>query len=54
MHGLFAVAGDDGSLECFDLRAKGSAGYLDAAARIGAPGGGGGKRAVGGSLGQLG
>lgn len=37
-HGLFACAGDDGLLECFDMRARSSAGVLDAASAIGAPG----------------
>lgn len=38
MHGLFACAGEDGVLECFDLRMKNSAGTLDAATSCGAPG----------------
>ncbi|MEW5309813.1 MAG: hypothetical protein WDW38_001668 [Sanguina aurantia] len=37
-HGLFACAGDDGVLECFDLRQRKAAGYLDAAAAAGAAG----------------
>jgi hypothetical protein len=39
VHGLFAAAGEDGSLECFDLRAKAAVGHLDAAAKCGAAGG---------------
>lgn len=35
-HGLFAAAGEDGMLECFDLRQRRSAGTLDAAAAAGA------------------
>lgn len=35
-HGLFAAAGEDGLLECFDLRQRRSAGTLDAAAAAGA------------------
>ncbi len=38
MHGLFAAAGEDGTLECFDLRSRGSVGTLDAASAAGAPG----------------
>jgi hypothetical protein len=37
-HGLFAAAGEDGLLECFDLRARSSIATLDAAAAAGAPG----------------
>ncbi|KAF8054988.1 nol10 [Scenedesmus sp. PABB004] len=37
-HGLFAAAGEDGLLECFDLRQRGSVAVLDAAAAAGAPG----------------
>ncbi|GFR41480.1 hypothetical protein Agub_g2171, partial [Astrephomene gubernaculifera] len=37
-HGLFAAAGEDGQLECFDLRQRTSVGLLDAAAAAGAPG----------------
>jgi WD40 repeat protein len=40
VHGLFAAAGEDGQLECFDLRARSSVGLLDAAAAAGAPGAG--------------
>lgn len=35
-HGLFAAAGEDGTLECFDLRQRRSAGVIDAAAAAGA------------------
>eukprot|EP00200_Dunaliella_tertiolecta_P014606 CAMPEP_0202392444 /NCGR_PEP_ID=MMETSP1127-20130417/92376_1 /ASSEMBLY_ACC=CAM_ASM_000462 /TAXON_ID=3047 /ORGANISM="Dunaliella tertiolecta, Strain CCMP1320" /LENGTH=682 /DNA_ID=CAMNT_0048994951 /DNA_START=66 /DNA_END=2111 /DNA_ORIENTATION=- len=38
VHGLFACAGEDGVLECFDLRMKSAAGALDAATNCGAPG----------------
>ena len=38
MHGLFGVAGEGGGLECFDLRQRASAGFLDAATACGAPG----------------
>ncbi|KIZ02919.1 Nucleolar protein 10 [Monoraphidium neglectum] len=38
VHGLFAAGGEDGTLECFDLRARAAAGRLDAAAAAGAPG----------------
>jgi hypothetical protein len=38
VHGLFACAGEDGLLECFDLRAKNPVGFVDAAANCGAPG----------------
>ena len=31
-HGLFAAAGEDGVLECFDLRQRTAAGHIDAAA----------------------
>lgn len=34
-HGLIGCAGEDGGLECFDLRQKASLGYLDAAAAAG-------------------
>jgi hypothetical protein len=37
-HGLFAAAGEDGQLECFDLRARSSIATLDAAAAAGSPG----------------
>ncbi|KXZ56503.1 hypothetical protein GPECTOR_1g450 [Gonium pectorale] len=37
-HGLFAAAGEDGQLECFDLRQRTAVGLLDAAAAAGAPG----------------
>ena len=37
-HGLFATAGEDGQLECFDLRQRTSVGLLEAAAAAGAPG----------------
>ncbi|GLC33816.1 hypothetical protein PLESTM_000122600 [Pleodorina starrii] len=37
-HGLFAAAGEDGQLECFDLRQREAVGLLDAAAAAGAPG----------------
>ncbi|GLI68720.1 hypothetical protein VaNZ11_013206, partial [Volvox africanus] len=37
-HGLFACAGEDGHLECFDLRQREAVGLLDAAAAAGAPG----------------
>ena len=35
-HGLFAAAGEEGLLECFDLRQRRSVGALDAAAAAGA------------------
>lgn len=35
-HGLFAAAGEDGHLECFDLRQRQSVGWLDAATAAGA------------------
>jgi ribosome biogenesis protein ENP2 len=35
-HGLFAAAGEDGKLECFDLRQRRSAGVIHAAAAAGA------------------
>ena len=35
-HGLFAAAGEEGLLECFDLRQRRSVGVLDAAAAAGA------------------
>ncbi len=38
VHGLCACAGEDGQLECFDLRARGSVGGFDAAASCGAAG----------------
>ena len=38
VHGLFGCAGEDGVLECFDLRMKNAAGSLDAATNCGAPG----------------
>ena len=34
-HGLVACAGEDGVLECFDLRQRSAAGFLDAAAAMG-------------------
>jgi hypothetical protein len=34
-HGMFAAAGEDGVLECFDLRQRRSLGVLDAAAEAG-------------------
>ena len=34
-HGLVACAGEDGVLECFDLRQRLAAGFLDAAAAMG-------------------
>lgn len=37
-HGLLACAGEDGALECFDLRQRDSLGWLDAAAAAGARG----------------
>lgn len=37
-HGLFACAGEDGGLECFDLRQKESLGWMDAAAAAGVDG----------------
>ncbi|CAK0744566.1 hypothetical protein CVIRNUC_001558 [Coccomyxa viridis] len=37
-HGLFAAAGEEGLLECFDLRQRRSVGVLDAAAAAGAAG----------------
>jgi hypothetical protein len=37
-HGLFAAAGEDGQLECFDLRARSSIATLDTAAAAGSPG----------------
>ena len=37
-HGLLACAGDDGGLECFDLRQRDSLGRLGAAAAAGASG----------------
>eukprot|EP00798_Chlamydomonas_sp_ICE-L_P005815 gene5815-6101_t len=37
-HGLFGCAGEDGNLECFDLRQKEPVGLLDAATAAGAPG----------------
>jgi len=36
VHGLFGCAGDDGVLECFDLRKRTSIGTLHAAAAAGA------------------
>ncbi|KAK9820064.1 hypothetical protein WJX72_005625 [[Myrmecia] bisecta] len=38
LHGLFGCAGEDGVLECFDLRQKSAVGHIDAAAAAGAPG----------------
>ena len=35
-HGLFAAAGEEGLLECFDLRQRRSVGVLDTAAAAGA------------------
>ena len=37
-HGLLACAGEDGVLECFDLRQRGALGWLDAAAAAGGAG----------------
>jgi len=37
-HGLFACAGDDGGLECFDLRQRESLGWMNAAAAAGVSG----------------
>lgn len=37
-HGLLACAGEDGVLECFDLRQRNSLGWLDAAGAAGARG----------------
>lgn len=37
-HGLFACAGDDGGLECFDLRQRESLGWMNAAAAAGVDG----------------
>lgn len=37
-HGLFACAGEDGGLECFDLRQRESLGWMDAATASGAKG----------------
>lgn len=37
-HGLFACAGEDGGLECFDLRQRESLGWMDAAAASGVKG----------------
>jgi ribosome biogenesis protein ENP2 len=37
-HGLFATAGEDGLLECWDLRARSAVAVLDAAAAAGAAG----------------
>eukprot|EP00887_Chlorella_sp_A99_P002039 scaffold18.g2039.t1 len=37
-HGLLACAGEDGRLECFDLRQRASLGSLDAAAAVGGGG----------------
>ena len=36
--GLLAVGGEDGGVECFDMRAKKPVGYLDAAAALGTVG----------------
>lgn len=36
VHGLFGCAGEDGLLECFDLRSRTSIGSLNAAAAAGA------------------
>ena len=36
VHGLFSCAGEDGILECFDLRQRSSIGAIDAAAAAGA------------------
>ena len=38
-HGLFATAGEDGVLECFDLRQRTSVGRVDAAQACGHSGG---------------
>ena len=40
-HGLFGAAGEDGGLECFDLRSRDSLGWLDAAAAAGEAAAGG-------------
>ena len=37
-HGLFATAGEDGQLECWDVRARNAVAAIDAAAAAGAPG----------------
>lgn len=37
-HGLFAAAGEDGILECFDMRSRESVGALDAASAAGVSG----------------
>ena len=37
-HGLFACAGEDGGLECFDLRQRESLGWMDAAGASGVRG----------------
>jgi len=38
LHGLFAAAGEDGRLECFDVRMRRSAAEFDAATAAGAAG----------------
>lgn len=38
VHGLLGAAGEDGHLECFDLRQRAPLGRLDAASACGAPG----------------
>ena len=35
VHGLVACAGEEGFLECFDMRQRASAGHMDAAAALG-------------------
>jgi hypothetical protein len=37
-HGLFATAGEDGQLECWDVRARNAVAAIDAAAAAGAAG----------------
>lgn len=37
VHGMMAAAGDDGVLECFDVRAAKAIGHLDVSASLGAP-----------------
>jgi ribosome biogenesis protein ENP2 len=38
LHGLVAAAGEDGMLQCFDMRQRKAIGQLDAAAACGAEG----------------
>lgn len=38
LHGMVAAAGEDGNLECFDLRAEKAIGCLDVAGVLGHPG----------------